>query len=159
MAITYSATVLFVKSIAKSLEFYATNLNQNIEHDFGTNIIFKSGLSLWEISSGHEITRNSGIKEINSKISGKFEIYFESENIDESFTRIKDSEVEFLHEIIEEPWGQRTFRFYDPDRHLVEVGETMETFVKRAYQKYGTAEKASEKTSVPLETVERIVKG
>jgi catechol 2,3-dioxygenase-like lactoylglutathione lyase family enzyme len=157
MAIKYSATVMFVKNIAKSLEFYTKNLDQEVEHDFGANIIFKSGLSLWEISPAHEITRNSGIEDIKSKISGRFEIYFETETIDESFARIKASGVSFLHEIIEEPWGQRTFRFYDPDRHLVEVGETMEIFVKRAYQKYGTPERVSEKTSVPIETVKIIL--
>jgi catechol 2,3-dioxygenase-like lactoylglutathione lyase family enzyme len=159
MTIKYSATVLFVKNIARSLEFYTKNLDQLIEHDFAANIIFKSGLSLWEISPAHEIARNSGIEDIKSKISGRFEIYFETETIDESFARIKASGVSFLHEIIEEPWGQRTFRFYDPDRHLVEVGETMEIFVKRAYQKYGTVEKVTERTSVPIETIERIIKG
>jgi catechol 2,3-dioxygenase-like lactoylglutathione lyase family enzyme len=159
MEVKYSATVLFVKNIKKSFEFYTHYLDQVTKHDFGANIIFKSGLSLWEISPSHEISRHSGINDIKSKISGRFETYFETENIDGSFSRIKVSGVAFLHEIIEEPWGQRTFRFYDPDGHLVEIGETMETFVKRAYQKYGTAVKASEKTSVPLETVERILKG
>jgi len=26
-----------------------------------------------------------------------------------------------------EPWGQRVIRFYDPDMHIVEVGESLES--------------------------------
>jgi hypothetical protein len=33
--------------------------------------------------------------------------------------------VELIHPILQQAWGQRVFRFYDPDRHIVEIGEPM----------------------------------
>ena len=32
---------------------------------------------------------------------------------------------EFVHEIIEQPWRQKVFRFYNCDKNIVEVGEPM----------------------------------
>ncbi|RKX68718.1 hypothetical protein DRP43_05215, partial [candidate division TA06 bacterium] len=43
---------------------------------------------------------------------------------------IKSKNIEFLHEIHEEPWGQRTIRFFDPDNHLIEIGEPLPIFIK-----------------------------
>jgi len=34
--------------------------------------------------------------------------------------------VEFIHEIVEQPWGQKVMRFYDPDYHMIEVGAPIE---------------------------------
>lgn len=31
--------------------------------------------------------------------------------------------VELIHPIERQAWGQKVFRFYDPDGHIVEVGE------------------------------------
>jgi uncharacterized glyoxalase superfamily protein PhnB len=33
--------------------------------------------------------------------------------------------VDLIHPIVEQAWGQRVFRFYDPDGHAVEVGEPL----------------------------------
>ena len=50
--------------------------------------------------------------------------YFEDDDIDACFARIKDR-VELIHPIVKQAWGQRVFRFYDPDGHAIEVGEPM----------------------------------
>lgn len=43
-------------------------------------------------------------------------------NFDAYFTKIKSSYVKFIHDIVDLPW-QRLFRIYDPDGHIVEIGE------------------------------------
>jgi hypothetical protein len=65
--------------------------------------------------------------------------------------------VEFLHEIREQPWGQRVMRFYDPDLHIVEVGETMESVVLRYHGTGMSIKEISNKTSMPEEFVERVI--
>jgi hypothetical protein len=65
--------------------------------------------------------------------------------------------VLFLHNILEEPWGQQTIRFFDPDNHLIEIGETMKIFVSRIYNKGLTIEQTSIKTSVPVEEVKKLI--
>ncbi|MCC8174194.1 MAG: glyoxalase, partial [Odoribacter sp.] len=37
----------------------------------------------------------------------------------------------------EELWGQRTIRFYDPDGHLIEIGEALPVFLTRIYKEEG----------------------
>ncbi len=43
--------------------------------------------------------------------------------------------VDYLHVVHLEPWGQRTVRFLDPDQNIVEVGEALEVFISRLYER------------------------
>ena len=36
-----------------------------------------------------------------------------------------------MHPVKEHSWGQRVVRFYDPDRHIIEVGENMKVVCRR----------------------------
>jgi len=49
-------------------------------------------------------------------------LYFEDDNIKAAFSRIA-SHAEVIHPVEEQAWGQHVFRVYDPDRHVIEVGE------------------------------------
>ena len=86
-------------------------------------------------------------------------MYFETEDISDVFETLKSKRVRFLHEIHEEMWGQQTIRFFDPDNHLIEVGESMKQFVCRFYNQGLTVEQVSARTYVPFEEVERLIKG
>lgn len=35
------------------------------------------------------------------------------------------ADMKLLHDLHDEPWGQRTIRFFDPDDHLIEAGESL----------------------------------
>ncbi len=79
-------------------------LNQKIEHDFGKNLILKGGLAIWEIQQEHIINKRLETK----NNSNRFELYFETELIDETYKKLNNEKVEFLHGIYKELWGQRT---------------------------------------------------
>ncbi len=49
-------------------------------------------------------------------------LYFEHEDIEAAFENIAPH-VEVIHPIERQAWGQRVFRFFDPDRHAVEIGD------------------------------------
>lgn len=150
----FHSPVIFVKDIEKSQDFYIRILNQEIEHDFGKNVILKSGLALWEINEKHIISQ-----ELETKVqSNKFELYFETEQIDETYNKLKGENIEFLHDINEEPWGQKTIRFFDPDKHLIEIGENLETFVKNMKKDGLTSGQIVEKSGIPIETVIELLK-
>jgi len=153
-----STAVLFVKDINLSKDFYVNVLQIPIELDFGKNIIFKNGFAIWEINPSHIITENLGFDKITNTYVNRFELYFETEKLDEIFEKLKSNIVYFLHEIHEESWGQRTIRFFDPDNHLIEIGETMEQFITRFYNQGMTIEQISEKTYVPKEDVIKFIK-
>ena len=126
--------------------------------DFGKNVIFKSGFAIWEIQNHHIIPSTLGLEKINNTLFNRFELYFETENLPEIFELLKNRNVRFLHEIHEEPWGQHTIRFFDPDNHLIEIGESMRQFVCRFYDQGLTIEQVSKRTSVPADEIKRLIK-
>jgi catechol 2,3-dioxygenase-like lactoylglutathione lyase family enzyme len=153
------STAIFVKDIAVSKYFYSNILGMVIELDLGKNVIFRGGLTIWEIQENHIIPRQLGVKNISERSSNRFEIYFETEDIDEVFSRLKKADVIFLHEIHEEPWGQFTFRFFDPDKHLIEIGESMISFLTRMQNEGLSISEICKKTSVPEGEIRRIIGG
>ncbi len=153
----YSAA-LFVKDIGISKKFYIEILGLKVDLDFGKNVIFKNGFAIWEVQNNHIIPETLGADNITDTKTNRFELYFETEDITEILKSLKGNKVTFLHEIHEEPWGQRTIRFFDPDNHLIEIGESIRQFVRRFYDKGLSLEEVSKKTSVPIEEIERLLK-
>ena len=124
----FHSTVIFVKDIERSKDFYTGFLDFSIDHDFGKNVILSNGLTLWEIQVSHQIS-----KELQTNnVSNRFELYFESEDLEKVVNLLEKNGTGFLHKIHEEPWGQKTIRFFDPDNHLIEIGEPLEVFVTSA---------------------------
>ena len=151
------STALFVKDITVSKNFYINVLGLQIDLDFGGNIIFKNGFAIWEIQDHHIIPQNLGFEKITDTFVNRFELYFETENITAVFDILKSNNVRLLHEIHEEAWGQQTVRFFDPDDHLIEIGESMKQFVGRFYNQGLTFEQVSARTHVPVEEIIRLI--
>jgi catechol 2,3-dioxygenase-like lactoylglutathione lyase family enzyme len=157
MLLSRPSVALFVRDIQTSKDFYRNLLQLRIELDFGKNVIFESGLALWEIQRSHIIPRKLGLKKISDESVNRFELYFETEDLPGIENTLREKHVVFLHEMHEEPWGQNTIRFFDPDHHLIEVGESMQQFVHRIYNQGFSVEQVSEKTHVPVEEVKRLI--
>jgi catechol 2,3-dioxygenase-like lactoylglutathione lyase family enzyme len=157
MDLKNSSAALFVKNIEISKIFYTNILGLQVDLDFGKNVIFKNGFTIWEIKESHIIPETLGLTKITDSSVNRFELYFETEYLPEIFDTLKRNKVIFLHEIHEESWGQRTVRFFDPDNHLIEIGESMKQFVCRFHSQGLTIEQISEKTHVPIEEVERLI--
>lgn len=157
MDIKNGSTVLFVRDINISKEFYTDLLGFSVSLDFGKNIVFTNGLAIWEIWKEHIIPSILGEKNISGTSANRFELYFETDNIIEAEALLKRNKVKFLHEVHEELWGQRTIRFFDPDNHLIEIGESMQQFVCRFYNEGLSVEKVSERTSVPVDEVKKLI--
>jgi uncharacterized glyoxalase superfamily protein PhnB len=49
-------------------------------------------------------------------------LYFETDRLEELYHTIKDK-VSMIHSIETQAWGQKVFRFYDLDKHMIEIGE------------------------------------
>jgi catechol 2,3-dioxygenase-like lactoylglutathione lyase family enzyme len=158
MDLKNSSTALFVKDIKASKGFYTGILGLTVDMDFGENVVFKNGITIWEVRNKHIIPAKLGLDKISELSVNRFEIYFETENLDDVFENLKSEGVRFLHEVHEEPWGQRTIRFFDPDNHLIEIGESMKQFVCRFYNQGLTTDQISERTSVPIQLVKQLIK-
>ena len=84
-------------------------------------------------------------------------VYFETHELEETYEHLAQAGVEFVHPIREEPWGQRVMRLYDPDGHIIEIGEPLEAVVLRLHHQGLSADSISEKTSMTEEQVKRVL--
>jgi catechol 2,3-dioxygenase-like lactoylglutathione lyase family enzyme len=149
----FHSTVVFVKEISRSKDFYTRFLEFSIEHDFGKNVILSNGLTIWEIQDSHIISKQLQ----TNNDSNRFELYFENEDLEKALNILEKAGIRFLHKIHEEPWGQRTIRFFDPDNHLIEIGEPLEVFVNNMSRNGLSVEEISAKSGIPVKTVKGLV--
>ena len=59
----------------------------------------------------------------------------------------------YVHPVLEQPWGQRAVRFYDPDGHIIEVGENLKAVCRRFLDGGMTEEQVARRMDVPLKFV------
>ncbi|MEO1678153.1 MAG: VOC family protein [Pseudomonadota bacterium] len=112
----------FVEDVERSRDFYAGVLGLSVLQDHGNFVMFEGGFA---IHDGKSLFRNVfSCDDTSASPYGRrnLVLYFEETDLDGAFTRIRPN-VQLIHDIRDEPWGQRVFRFYDPDQHVVEVGE------------------------------------
>lgn len=157
MTIKFCSSVLLVNNIKASREFYEDILNQTVEIDHGECIGFVDGFSIWQIEHAYKIMAKDFSNRVSGNESGRFELYFESDNLDDMHKKLTDKKVEFVHDMIEQPWGQRVFRIYDPDKHMVELGEPMAAVIKRYLNQGMTLIEVSKRTSMPVKIVQTMV--
>lgn len=152
----YQSSVFFVSNVEESKTFYNKILGQEIEMDFGRCVGFKGGFSVWNRSYAHNMM--GLIEEEHNTNNKDDELYFEIDDLDALFERLQKEKIDFVHKIIEQPWGQRCFRIYDPDEHIVEFAEPMPIVIKRLYNQGLTHNKIIKKTMMPKELVLDVIK-
>ncbi len=148
--------LIAVSDMERSKKFYIKLLGQEIENDFGENVGFKGGLSLHEVNHFHGLIEKE-YQEEGSLGKDNMELYFEEDQVEEMSDKLKAAEVEFLHELKTQPWQQRCMRFYDPDKYIIEVGESMEAVVRRLSGEGLSPEKINEACMMPLEFIEAVL--
>jgi Lactoylglutathione lyase and related lyases len=126
MDIKLTNTFLFVKNIEASKKFYIENLQQEIQQELKDFVVFTSGLALWQLPEDSLIAEKLQ-NHLNREGNNRVELYFETDDVDQYFEFMQKRGITFLHELHKESWGQRDFRFFDPDNNLVEIGEKMST--------------------------------
>lgn len=126
----YICSLIVVSDIKRSRYLYETILEQKVKDDFGENVSFHGGFAIHEKTHFQKLLNNNlVISKSNSS-----ELYFEEEKIEKIVAKIKKENLEFVHEIIEQPWKQKVVRFYDYDKNLIEIGEPLEYTAYRLYQ-------------------------
>ena len=157
MNIRFETALLFVKDVAVSRRFYEEVLGQKVEYDFGEDVVFCGGFAIHDASHLSKLLFNRENPNISNKQGREnCELYFESDELDDVYSMLEQSGVTFIHRLFEQAWGQCVVRFYDPDNHIIEIGEPMSAVIKR-YLLTGLPESAvAQKTSMPLQEITRI---
>lgn len=157
MKVEFSMPVIIVRDIERSKRFYQDLFDLVMEHDFGENISFTCGLSLWERKRAHGIIFGIDVELDENDPPKDIELYFQADDLESMMEKVEASGAVVIHQIKEEPWGQRNIRFYDPDGFIIEVGEPIPVFVKRMREEGLSLEEVIEKSQMPAEEVKRIL--
>jgi catechol 2,3-dioxygenase-like lactoylglutathione lyase family enzyme len=158
MSIQYQSTVLFVKDIEASRHFYEKLLGQQVLMDHGPNVVYVGDFAIWEVQHVCQILDHA-VQPPEPLGSHNLELYFESADPAAEWERLAAANVKAVHPVQEQPWGQRVFRVYDPDGHIVEIGELMSAVVTRFLAEGLPSTQVAERTGMPLEFVQQIANG
>lgn len=150
----FMSAVIIVSDMERSRNFYETLLDQKVQMDLGANIAYE-GFALLTLEKWVEFIEKEE-KYINLSHNNGSELYFEIDDYDSfigKFDSYNDFEIEVVHKTKEFPWGQRVIRFYDPDNHMIEVGESMDSVIRKFFDDGMSVEDIAEKTGYPVEYV------
>lgn len=156
MNVDFRSSVIFVRDVDASRQFYEELLGQTVLMDHGPNVGFAGGFTIWQVDHAFGIIFEREPDHLGQLGHENLELYFETEDVDAVWAVLSDASVQMVHPLREQPWGQRVFRCYDPDGHTVEIGEPMSSVIRRFLGQGLSASQVSERTSMPEELVRQI---
>jgi len=148
--------ILFVVSdMERSKAFYKELFGLEVIADYDGNVVMTEGLvlqdaAIWKKFIDRDVTFNGN----------DAELYFEENDMD-GFLRKLDSwegTIEYGNRLMEHDWGQRVVRIYDPDHHMIEIGESLDYVAKRFLASGMSVEETAWKTQMALGRVEELAK-
>ena len=146
----FKSTLIAVKDMGISKRFYHDVLGLNVVADFGANVTLDGGIVLQTLDTWKSFIRMDSVSLPNN--AG--ELYFEENDMDAFCSHLKNFDICYVHELFEHRWGQRVIRFYDPDKHMIEVGEKLDAVVLRFIEQGLSAEETAVRMDIPLDFVQ-----
>lgn len=146
--------LISVSDIDAARKFYEELFGLEVFQNYGKNIAFTCGLALqqdfdWLVN----LPKEKVLKKSNNS-----EIVFEEQDFDGFLSKLKEyPDIEYLGNVIEHSWGQRVIRFYDPDGHIIEVGEDMKMVIKRFLASGMTMDEVSVKMDASVEDLTKLL--
>lgn len=141
--------MLVTRDIDRARLFYINALGATVSLDIGTHVIFEEGFSLLQEEQWRNLAELENAALCYKSHTGQ--LVFEVDDIlvfvnNPTFIgTVKD----FIHPLKELPWGRRAIRFYDPDGHVIEVGESMKVVVKRFLSQGYSIVEVAQKSEFP----------
>ena len=145
----YISTLIAVADMEISKQFYHDVLGLEIVADFGDNVTLDGGIALQTMNTWKTFIRTDNLVLPNN--AG--ELYFEEEDMDTFCDHLKKFDICYVHPLFEHRWGQRVVRFYDPDKHIIEVGEKLDAVILRFMENGLSAEETAVRMDIPFDFV------
>lgn len=148
----FSSPLIVVSNMEKAKQFYYEVLGLEVVVDFGANVILTGRIALQT-----KDTWSTFIHKQDSEIvygGNVAELYFEEDDFDGFIQKMNDiADINYVHPMVEHSWGQRVVRFYDTDKHIIEVGENMIMVVRRFLNSGLSIEETAIRMNVPVDYV------
>lgn len=147
----FKNTMIVVKDMDRAVSFYCEVLGLRKLIDLKVHVVLTGGLALQTEKSWRGFT--------NCEISygaNDSELYFEEADFDGFVERLQQrSDIVYVHPLLEHSWGQRVVRLYDPDHHIVEIGESLQDVCRRFAKQGMTAPEIAARMDIPLPAINR----
>jgi catechol 2,3-dioxygenase-like lactoylglutathione lyase family enzyme len=149
----FTCPLIAISDLEVSKKFYKEVLGQKIVLDLGWNVSFEGGFAIQLNFADIVSIENESVL----KKSHNFELYFEEDDFDAFIEHLNKFKIEYVHPPKKHEWQQRVVRIYDPDKHIIEIGESMGVIAK-IYLKQGfTIEETAKIIQHPVEFVKSFV--
>ena len=150
----FMGPLIAVSDLEASKKFYEEVLGQKIVLDLGWNVAFIGGFAIQlNFAELLSIDKDTVIKQ-----SHNFELYFEEDDFDAFLKHLeKFRNIEYVHQPKKYDWQQRVVRIYDPDKHIIEIGESMTMIAKRYLKQGFSVEETAKIIQHPVEFVKSIM--
>lgn len=115
-------TIVLVKDIKKSDQFYKEAFGLEVLHDWQTMIIYKNRLALHQVD---KLQPAEFAESLTLQNSSPVIIYLEldeGKKLEDLLDHLGEMNVPVIHGIYSLPW-QRIIRVKDPDGIIIEIGE------------------------------------
>ena len=157
MGLKAGGPLFAVRDMKASLRFYQDVLGLEMVNDFGANVVLTGGLSLQTVDSWTQFLDRAPD---DIRFGGNdAEMYYVADDFDAFLTDLKaHPEVELVHPAVEHHWGQRAVRLYDPDRHIIEVAESLDKVAKRFRDGGLNEEGVARRMDISLEYAKKLLR-
>lgn len=121
MTTRFRNSIALVKNTDISKAFYRDIIGINIVQDSGSFVLFEGNFSI------HDAAIFYGY--IDKKYEGErmgrdnLDLYLTTDDLPAMQEKLEKAGVEFIHKIRHCDWGENVMRFYDPDGHIIEIGD------------------------------------
>ncbi|MDO5559808.1 MAG: glyoxalase [Oscillospiraceae bacterium] len=150
----YSGLCIAVKDVNLSKEFYQEIFGLEVFQDYGIHVSFGEFAIQQDFDWLVGVPKENVIEKPNN-----MELYFEEDDFDEFIKKLKSrDDIQYLGDVKEAGWGQRSIRFYDLDGHIIEVGETLRMVIKRFLDSGMSIEETSKRMDVSVSDLEKLLK-
>ena len=121
MPVQFCNPIVFVQDMEASKAFYHNLLGIEIKEDFDSFVLLEGNLGLHRADVFYDYLK----KPYSGEAMGRdnLDLYFTSDHLPELQQRLIDAGFEVFFPLQQTAWGETLFRVYDPDRHIVEIGD------------------------------------
>lgn len=150
MQVRFSMPLIAVRDIERSKRFYAALFDQQVTFDFGENVQLSGGIALQQ-----DFGALTGLPPASVQYrTHNMELYFEVDDFPAFLQRLEAyGGVEYVHPPLKHDWEQHVVRIYDPDGHIIEVGEDMRAVARRLLREGHSVEETARITQHPVEFI------
>ncbi|MBE5972050.1 MAG: glyoxalase [Lachnoclostridium sp.] len=145
--------LIVVHDMERSKAFYKGLFGLEVLADYDGNVVLTEGLVLQDAMIWESLLNKTLAFGTNNA-----ELYFEENDMDWFMEKLNgwQEPIVYATPFSQHEWGQRVVRFYDPDGHLIEVGESMDFVARRFLLQGMSVEETAAKTQMAYKKVEEI---